>query len=374
MSTLNIQNSSKGEIDNNAELHKEVANSGKSVAEEEREELSSRYVDKRSCILSIVSNYSAFRRVNLAALGIRKEVIGSSITSSRILSSYTPEVNHYFPALIGLSPTSPNFIAKVKEYLGNIKIVVTDSDLRLNTTFIYNHKSDYLKIAEAEKEINDRYDNVDRSNLEELRKACNAKCTQLNELERTKYQYGSPEDINDYLMYRHCLLYNEVAKDMAFINSNSSLRVYIKDEAKELAKFESLTKERKVAMNNFAKVASSDTKLEEIYIQIAIERGYILSDAINKSIVVKTDEIMSYINTNPKQFNKFVSDANIGTKCLIERLILIGELVREPYNQRINTATGEFIGANINEAVAYFINPDNTQLINSYKAKLKMFK
>ena len=345
-----------------------------SVSEEEKEELSKPYVDKRSCILSIVSNYSAFRRRNLGALGNKKEVIGSSITSSRILSSYTPEIESYFPAIIGLSPTNPDFIRRVKEYLSNIKITVTTSDLRLNNSFIYNTKKDYLDFKKKEDAINNAYDAVDKSNLEVLRKACNVKCNALNDIERTKYQVGSPEDIHQYLMYRHCLLYSEVAKDMAFINSNSMLRVYIKDENKEIARRESVIKELKIAMNNFAKIANSDIEIETIFIQVAIDEGRILSEALNMNIISKTSAIMSYLNVNPKKLNSFIKDEHRATKALIERLIIIGELSREVYNQRITTSEGSRIGANLDEAVSYFEDENNAGIVNSYKKKLQLFK
>ena len=55
----------------------------------------------------------------------------------------------------------------------------------------------------------------------------------------------------------------------------------------------------------------------------------------------------------------------------IEQLIARGELMRSQYNQNIVSPEGEFIGANITEAVAYFKNPENTSVVNAYYNKLK---
>ena len=52
---------------------------------------------------------------------------------------------------------------------------------------------------------------------------------------------------------------------------------------------------------------------------------------------------------------------------MIER----GEFVRSQYNQNIITPEGEFIGANVKEAVAWFKNPANADVVNAYKNKLK---
>ena len=41
----------------------------------------------------------------------------------------------------------------------------------------------------------------------ELKEALNIKISKLHDMESKKYAVGSPLDINQYLIYRHCLLY-----------------------------------------------------------------------------------------------------------------------------------------------------------------------
>ena len=95
--------------------------------------------------------------------------------------------------------------------------------------------------------------------------------------------------------------------------------------------------------------------------------------ALLKDRSEKTSVIMDFVNNNPDRFNKLISDKNIITKALIETLITRGELVRAEYNQQISSAEGTFIGSNINEAVAYFNNPNNKEIRTIYENKLKMF-
>ena len=45
------------------------------------EEMNTPYVDKRYVTISLVHNYSNYRRVNMKVLGQRKETIGSSVRS-----------------------------------------------------------------------------------------------------------------------------------------------------------------------------------------------------------------------------------------------------------------------------------------------------
>ena len=100
------------------------------------------YIDKRTVTISLVHNYSNYRKANMKVLGQRHEVIGSSVTSCRVLSSNKGEVDCYFPQLIGLSPSNPEFISRVKAYLSNIQMNVNNENVTLNTSFIYNHKKE----------------------------------------------------------------------------------------------------------------------------------------------------------------------------------------------------------------------------------------
>lgn len=336
-------------------------------------ELDREYVDKRSITLSLVNNYSNYRKANLQTLGLKKEVIGSSIRSCQILTSNSAEVNAYFPAIIGISPNNPEFISRVKAWLSNIQFVVNETNVSLNTTFIYNHKRDYLKIKEQEDRINSEYDTVDRANTSAIKAALKRKIEALNTLESSKYQYGHPENITEYLMYRHCLLYNDVAKDIALINSDNSIRFYIKDDAKEAEKAKRLTEEKKKAMKQFIDVTSTDAKFNAVYIGIVLAKKDNLTEAMLKDRSEKEAIMMNYVNENPDKFNKLVTDKHIQLKGFIETLIARGELVRSEYNQQISTADGQFIGSNLTEAVAWFENPNHKDIRTAFENKLKLF-
>lgn len=339
---------------------------------ENNEDLEGSYTDKRSVTISLVKNYSAYRKLNMKVLGQRHEVIGSSVTSCRVLSSNKGEVDCYFPQLIGLSPSNPEFISRVKAYLSNIQMNVNNENVTLNTSFIYNHKKDYLKIAKQEEAINAEYDKVDRANTSAIKEALKKKIEELNALEGTKYLYGRPVNLEEYLMYRHCLLYRDVAKDLALINEDPSIRFYIKDEAKEAIRQKKLIEEKKHAMKHFVELCGTDEKFNAVFVQVAIANNMILSEAVAKAKDEKESILINYVNENPDKFNKLVSDKNVILKAFVETLIMRGELVRSEYNQQISTADGTFIGANMNEAIAYFSNPNNASAKTAFENKLKL--
>ena len=337
------------------------------------ESLDKEYIDKRSVTISLVHNYSNYRKVNMKVLGQRKETIGSSVSSCRVLASHKGEVEAYFPALIGLSPNNPDFITRVKSWLSNIQFVINEEDKSLNITFIWNKKRDYLEFKAKEDEIDEEYSRVDRANTSAIKEAVKRRVEALDTLESLKYQYGHPQNLEEYLMYRHCLLYRDVAKDIALINSDPNLRFYIKDEAKEAEKQKKLTEEKMKAMRNFIELNASPSKFNAVFIAMVASRNESVSEAMLKDNNEKTTMLMDYVNSSPEKFNKLFNDKNVVTKAFIETLIVRGELVRAEFNQQISTADGTFIGSNMNEAVAYFNNPNNKDIKAVYENKLKLF-
>ena len=337
------------------------------------EDLNKEYVDKRTIVISLVHNYSNYRKVNMKVLGQRKETIGSSITSCRVLSSNAGEVNAYFPALVGLSPNHADFTSRVKAWLSNIQWVVNENDVPLDISFVYNTKQDYLDFKSKENVIDEEYAKVDRTNLSAIKEAIKRRVNALNTLESEKYKIGHPVNIEQYIIYRHCLLYRDVAKDTAIINSDPSIRFYIKDEAKEAEKQKKLTEYRMQAMRNFIELNASPTKRNSVYIAIVASRNENVSEALIKTDAEKNAYLMDYVNTNPDKFNKMVADKNINTRAFIETLIVRGELIRSEFNQQISTADGTLIGSNMNGAVAFFNNPDNKDMKELFENKLKMF-
>lgn len=375
MTQLNpIKDSAANNIGKEAPTDKEVKKVDSTLLEVEDKDLDKEYLDTRYVTISLVQNYSAYRKANITVLGNVKGRIGSSIYSCRTLSANKGEVEAYFPSLIGYSPNNPEFVTRVQAWLSNIDVLVDDSDKRLNISFRYNKKSDYLAIKKQEDKINAEYDKVDRTNISAIKEAVKVKVAALNKLESTKYKYGSPENIEEYLIYRHCLLYKEVAKDMALINSDSTLRFYIKDEAKEAAKKNKLVKERLKAMQKFIELKASDNKFNSVFAVISAANSRNLIEELNKTDLEKTAIVMDFINNNPIKFNKLVEDKNITIKALIETLIAHGELVRSEYNQQISTADGTFIGSNVKEAVAWFNNPDNKDFVTAMENKIKLIK
>ena len=76
-----------------------------------------------------------------------------------------------------------------------------------------------------------------------------------------------------------------------------------------------------------------------------------------KSANEQVSALMSFLNENPDKFNNLFEDKNVEMKAFIESLISRGELIR----------------SNMNEAVAYFNNPNNKAVLEAMQNKYKLF-
>lgn len=335
------------------------------------EDLEEEYTDRRTITISLVKNYSLYRKVNDKVLPKRKDYIGGSIKSSRTLSSNKEEVDTYFPNIIGLSPNDPNFISRVKQYLNNIRIPVDELGRTFDISFHYFHKKDYYKIKAEEEKIEEVYQSANRQNIKNLREALNEKINRLHILESTKCKLGYPINVDEYLMYRHCLLYNDVAKDVALINSDSNIRFYFKDDQKEAEKLRKYRLEVNKAKANYVACLADNDLFDAIYTQYCVQNSLPVISSLAKDRLEREIEIDKFSTNEPIKFNKIFNNKDIRLIANIEKLVARGELIRSQYNQNISTPDGEFIGANIGEAVSYFKNPENTSIVNAFINKLK---
>lgn len=358
--------------ENISDVNNGTENAPKTLSQDSKEKMEAAYTDKRSIHISLINSYSLFRKKNDKYMDERNEYIGSCIRSSRTLSANKEEVAAYFPNLIGLSVNDERFIMRVKEYLNNIKVRVDKLGKTIDITFHYYHYSDYLKIKDREEVIEETFARAPKQNNLELEKAIENKVVQLNALESEKHRYGYPEKIEDYLLYRHCLLYKDVAKDMGVVNSaNKQYRFYFKDNQKEAELLRKKRLEINNAKRNYVTLIGDKNKFNDIYVQYCVLNNLPIVSSLAEDEITKENQLDRFSTEEPVKFNKLFNDKDVEVKSLIEKLIAYGILVRPSYSQNILTPEGDYIGANIKEVVMWFKNPDNKNAVTGFTNKLK---
>lgn len=339
--------------------------------EQKQEELDKPFTYKRSITVSLIQNYSLYRKVNDKVLPKKRDYIGSSIRSSQVLASNRAEVEAYFPQLLGISVNNENFVTRLKQYLNNIQVPVNELGVTFDCSFRFNHKRDYFAFKAREEEIEMAYKKANKQSTKDLRAALAIKINDLNNLESEQYAVGSPVNITDYILYRHCLLYRDVAKDTALINCDPFVRFYLKDDAKDKERQQKLRQEINNAKRNYIEVIGDDEMFDAVYIQYCVVAGLPIVNSLLSERMDKENQLDKFSATEPIKFNSIVKDKDLRIKSLIELLIARGEFVRSQFNQNITTQDGEFIGANMKEAIAWAKNPENENVLAAFKNKLK---
>ena len=339
--------------------------------EQKQEELDKPFTYKRSITVSLIQNYSLYRKANDKVLPKKRDYIGSSIRSSQDLASNRAEVEAYFPQLLGISVNNENFVTRLKQYLNNIQVPVNELGVTFDCSFRFNHKRDYFAFKAREEEIEMAYKKANKQSTKDLRAALAIKINDLNNLESEQYAVGSPVNIIDYILYRHCLLYRDIAKDTALINCDPFVRFYLKDDAKDKERQQKLRQEINNAKRNYIEVIGDDEMFDAVYIQYCVVAGLPIVNSLLSERMDKENQLDKFSTSEPIKFNSIVKDRDLRIKSLIELLIARGEFVRSQFNQNITTQDGEFIGANMKEAIAWAKNPENENVLAAFKNKLK---
>lgn len=339
--------------------------------EQKQEELDKPFTYKRSITVSLIQNYSLYRKANDKVLPKKRDYIGSSIRSSQVLASNRAEVEAYFPQLLGISVNNENFVTRLKQYLNNIQVPVNELGVTFDCSFRFNHKRDYFAFKAREEEIEMAYKKANKQSTKDLRAALTIKINDLNNLESEQYAVGSPVNITDYILYRHCLLYRDIAKDTALINCDPYVRFYLKDDAKDKERQQKLHQEINNAKRNYIEVIGDDEMFDAVYIQYCVVAGLPIVNSLLSERMDKESRLDKFSTSEPVKFNSIVKDKDLRIKSLIELLIARGEFVRSQFNQNITTQDGEFIGANMKEAIAWAKNPENENVLTAFKNKLK---
>lgn len=339
--------------------------------EQKQEELDKPFTYKRSITVSLIQNYSLYRKANDKVLPKKRDYIGSSIRSSQVLASNRAEVEAYFPQLLGISVNNENFVTRLKQYLNNIQVPVNELGVTFDCSFRFNHKRDYFAFKAREEEIEMAYKKANKQSTKDLRAALAIKINDLNNLESEQYAVGSPVNITDYILYRHCLLYRDIAKDTALINCDPYVRFYLKDDAKDKERQQKLRQEINNAKRNYIEVIGDDEMFDAVYIQYCVVAGLPIVNSLLSERMDKESQLDKFSASEPVKFNSIVKDRDLRIKSLIELLIARGEFVRSQFNQNITTQDGEFIGANMKEAIAWAKNPENENVLAAFKNKLK---
>jgi hypothetical protein len=311
---------------------------------------------------------SAYYSRNAKFIPEGKVKIGSAINSVNRMKASVEELDVYMPHLLGVHRNDPKYNEQVDLWFNNISQIVPETGLNLEIGFTYKDEESKRAIESVEEEIYNRFNSASKKNPKERDAAIDLRDTELINLEKTKYKYGSPINLGNYLLWRYCLVYTDVANDIALVNKSGGIRFYIYDSLRERHKEKLQFEVRKQAMVLFVKLLEMPDKVENM---LWVEKGANV-DITKIDDMDRSRMLENMSKANPASFIKLYSDVNLDIKATIERMIHFGILKRLPGTSVIVDEHNDIIGNTMDDSIAFFKNEErNKAAITRFKAKLR---
>lgn len=329
-------------------------------------------------------------------------LLGSSITVTNTMLAGSEEQSILMKEVIGLSSNSPQWDTKLAHYWNSVSEIIDSNGRDLEVGFSYDvtsiEKKKYIDAYNASvkedtkiksdidiknyfdsrlKTINEDFDKevtvskkISNSRDQErfIKEAYDVKYKRLVRLEGEKYKFGNPISVQDYMLYRMCLIHSQVANEFSLVDKSINIRFYLHSEADVKAYKEETIKLEKDRMNAFLSVVVDPNKVENIL--YALNYGDVISseDASDRTI-----RLNKYSVDNPKKFISVANDSRLETIGLIEKYVSFGILRKLESSQVIvdGLDVTKTIGNDIDEAVNYFKNETNKASISEFAARFK---
>ncbi len=257
--------------------------------------------------------------------------IGSALTKGgAVYKGINPQEEVLLmPHILGLSADNSTFISESNSYFSDTKRIVPETGIKL--------------------------------------------CISLVDDDKPLSKDNMPISVEDYVFYRYCLGFPTVGKTKEELNWNNKALFYIYSEEEQIKK-DSITSDSIVqAIREFTKIEENEYVMENVIRVISGQnkgkRGFEIPIQ-NLSKLTKEQKktiLVSVAKETPKLLIKAVEDKDLEKKAEIYQL-LDNNIIEQVGNSYIYS--GEEIGRNIDQVVAFIKAASNSKLYITMKAKL----
>ncbi len=275
----------------------------------------------------------------------RKKRIGSTWvkgTKDILRGLSAEEEERYLPKMLGVSPTSDNWDAKVREYWANMTIDVPIKGLKLDVGVESGYYND----------VNEKGVRIRKKGL-------------------------VPINLNDYINYNFCKGHKWVAVSREDINNVDFFPYFIEDHSKIKLDTEKAYIERKKAGAIYNRLIASNTEgsIDESKIDWILEvskrnkqsafynRSYDTMTPVEKEMALEHEK-----NSNPDVFLRIATDPDLEDKSFISKLIEKGIWERQGNTYMDDS---KILANSVKEAVTWLRNPVNSKMRITYEERLK---
>lgn len=246
-----------------------------------------------------------------------KIFLGSHYDGRQPLRGLSEELEKkYLPNLLGVSATHPDFSKKTRDFWAEMTILVPSSGVVLDIT-----------MDEESKE---------------------------------------PYNLEDWIKYKWALKHKLVAENQSALENDPRKKFYIYNPDEETARKHQSIQKRKAADVEFIKATKDPAKAKRI---VRMMDNILNPDAMSEAQV--ENRLFDLKNEKPDEFLRIAKDSNLDVKAEIQELV----------SYEILTMVGpqviyidQVIGQNLEEAVIWYKDKQNSSLVAQLKAKLSEYK
>lgn len=300
----------------------------------------------------------------------RRNRIGGGLRGKDVLRglSFEEEIK-LLPSIAGISPKSDKWERTIKDYWSNISVDVpffAEDDkkgLDLEVGFRYNSAEDAEKGNEEER--------IEIAKYAAERHVGKEYWMRFDK----RLELGTPLNLEDFVLYRYCLVYSHVANRPEDKDLSPKIRFYMISSEEVKAEVKTQHEVSMRSMAEYLKLIPNRSGVQDVIdilkpelISAAQRRGKDLAidDDIQKDIALHEFQM-----ENPVRFIAVVTDKRLKDRAFIERAITYGMLRRLPHTDTIMYGDNTKIGDNVLEAIDFLNDDKNKTVRQELSARLK---
>jgi hypothetical protein len=324
----------------------------------------------REVTIKSKKNNSGYFAKNILLIEAKAQRLGGSISAANSIKSQSILLQKVMPVLTGVNPSDSKWHIHLAGYLDSITVLVNQNGKKLNTSLQFQTVEDYTSFNKSYNDINTAYTTSVKANPNTEARAFEIREEKLLNLEEVALTKSFPININDYFTWRYAMVHPDVANREIDKDKSTKIRFFIYDIVERKQKEKELFEIRSKASKLYFDLVGKLPVVNSILRLITRE----LNAKVDLTILDETDKkklLFDYANNNPLLFITIANDENLEVKSLIEEYITMG-IFNRPINSNmiINSENQDIIGNNINDAIVYFKNKDNSLSLKRFNEKL----
>lgn len=304
---------------------------------------------------------STFHKINSSHLPPGPERLGESRRSTSILKSDNKLMELVMPELLSISANSPKWDERLTEYFGSLTVHITNTKtLETGHKYTLSDPSRLTAINAIRKKV------VAIKSDKDL-----AEYIEENIPYNQRFEYASPINKEDYIVYRVALEHGHVANKIELMESSPRIRFYLYTDAERMNAQKREAASMRTLITAQSTVMADDELLENIlWAYTGVKAlGDIDKMAEDKRLI----ELGRIAKDAPTWLIDMSKDKNIDLIATIRKYVSADVIHKLPGSETfVDGANREnALGNSMADVIRYFKDAKNAQVINSYAVKYK---